>query len=94
MSKAMSKFFYACLSALVLTLFSCAATKTQLKADLIAAVDCAKVDPANASIVTATKTCILDVVAGQENQCLAQFAPLASWSTDEIQCIASKTGGK
>lgn len=76
------------------SLAGCAATKTQLKADFIAAVECAKVDPANASIVAATKTCILDVAAGQEQQCLAQFAPMATWSTDEIQCIASKTGGK
>lgn len=78
-----------------LTVFTvdCAATKTQLKADLIAAVDCAKVDPANVTIVAATKTCILDVAAGQEQLCLAQFAPFAVWSTDEIQCIASKTTG-
>jgi hypothetical protein len=79
---------------LAFSLSACAATKSQLKADLIAAVECAKVDPVNAALVDATKTCILDVTAGQEKECLAQFAPLASWSTNEIQCIASKTGGK
>jgi hypothetical protein len=80
--------------ALSVSLFGCAATETQVKKDLVAAVECAKVDPVNASLIAAAKTCILDVAAGQEKECLAQVAPLASWSTDEIQCIASKTGGK
>lgn len=80
--------------ALSVSLFGCAATKTQLKKDLVVAVECAKVDSANASLIAAAKTCILDAAAGQEKDCLAQVAPLASWSTDEIQCIASKTGGK
>jgi hypothetical protein len=79
---------------LSVSLFGCAATKTQLKKDLAAAVECAKVDPVNASLIAAAKTCILDAAAGQEKDCLAQVAPVASWSTDEIQCIASKTGGK
>jgi hypothetical protein len=77
--------------AVAIALSSCAAVKTQLKKDLVAAVECAKVDPANTAIVAAAKTCILDVADGKENECLKEFAPLATWSTDEIACIAAKT---
>jgi hypothetical protein len=78
-------------------LVGCATVKADAKMDWQAALDCAKVDPANAAIIVSAKNCIAHVWADESfavTQCLADIAPIATWSIDEIMCISTKTGGK
>jgi len=88
----MKKLFFLCLVSI--SLISCATAKSDAKANIAAIVNCAKVDPANAAIGQAALVCIASAAAGQEVACLSDFAPVATWTLDEVQCVAKATGGK
>jgi hypothetical protein len=83
-----------CLFATVFSLGGCATAKTQAKVDWTAIVECAQINPANVAIQVAAISCIASIAAGSEANCLQDFAPTASWSLNEVACVAARTGGK
>ena len=78
----------------LLCLGGCATAKVDAKADWTAIVQCAQVDPANLAIQQAAISCIANIIAGSESDCLKDFAPIASWTQNEVACVAARTGGK
>ena len=78
----------------LICLGGCATAKTDAKADWTAIAQCAQIDPSNAAIQQAAVSCIASAIAGNEADCLKDLAPIASWTMNEVQCVATRTGGK